>query len=160
MKYRDEVKEAIRKAREYALEGGEQILKGRLDASHSISPSPGATALAILALLTLGEQFARQVQLGAQWLEQNRQNNGWGRFPGGEQDPEITRLVQTVLIGSRPGVLNKLFLLSQAEELSKMVLCLGEQPVPGLEGPEPDEIHLPKVLEEKVLKKLPLMPMA
>lgn len=155
MKYIHDVEEAISKAREYALAGGEQILRGRLDDAHSISPSPGATALATLALTVLGAQFDRKVQAGARWLRENRNGKGWGRVPGGEYDPEITRLIQTVLIGSEPGPWNKLFLLSQAEELSKMVLCLGEDPVPGLEGPQPDEIHLPKVLDEAVLRKLP-----
>lgn len=155
LKYLDRANEAILKARKYILEGGEQILSGQVDTAHSISPSPGAAALATLALIGLGLQFEKEVQLGAQWLRQNRQAPGWGKFPGGDPDKEITRLIETVLIGSQPGVINKLFLLSQAEDLSKMVLCLGEQAVPGLEGPEPDEIHLPKVLNEKVLQKLP-----
>lgn len=155
MKYSGEVNVAIQNARKFILEGGEQILSGQLDTAHSISPSPGAAALATLAFIGLGAQFEKQVQLGAQWLRENRQSKGWGRFPGGDPDTEVTRLIETVLIGSQPGVINKLFLLSQAEDLSKMVLCLGEQAVPGLKGPEPDEIHLPKVLNEKVLKKLP-----
>jgi len=155
LKNKDKANVAIRKAREYVLEGGEQILSGRVDTAHSISPSPGAAALATLALIGLGGQFEEQIQLGAQWLRQQRQLKGWGRFPGGDIDTEVTRLIETVLIGSQPGIINKLFLLSQAEDLSKMVLCLGEQAIPGLEGPEPDEIHLPKVLNEKVLQKLP-----
>lgn len=155
MKYSGVVNAAIQNARKFILEGGEQILSGQLDTAHSISPSPGAAALATLALIGLGGQFENQVQLGAQWLRENRQSKGWGRFPGGDPDTEVTRLIETILIGSQPGVINKLFLLSQAEDLSKMVLCLGEQAVPGLEGPEPDEIHLPKVLNEKVLQKLP-----
>ncbi len=140
MRYLGDVVESLQKSRIFVLDGGEQILKGRLDDDHSISPSPGATALATLALLALGNGFEKNLQLGIQWLTENRQNQGWSKFPGGEPDPEINHLVQTVLAGSRRGVLARLFLLSQVEELSKMVLTLGERVVHGLEGPKADEI--------------------
>jgi len=154
MKYSGEITESLQKARKFTLEGGEQILENRLDDAHSISPSPGATALATLALMVLGAEFAREHKSGLQWLAENRHREGWGKVPGGKPDPEINYLVQTVLIGSG-GPLGKLFLLSRVQELSKMVLSLGRQVVHGLEGPEADEILLPGILEKRVLQKLP-----
>jgi|GEM_PF-4955764 len=71
MKYSVDVNESLWRARGYVLEGGEQILSGQLDVSHSISPSTGATALATLALLVLGSGFEKYHQLGVKWLWQN-----------------------------------------------------------------------------------------
>lgn len=68
---------------------------------------------------------------------------------------EITRLVQSVLFGSQGGMLAKLFLLIRAQGLSDFILSHGQRVVSGLEGPQPDEIQLPKVLTESVLQKLP-----
>lgn len=148
------VRESLLKARYFTLAGGEQILEKRPDDVHRISPCAGATALAVLALLSLGAGFEAQCRSGINWLNASRTEQGWGRIPAGEADPEINYLVQTVLLGNS-GVLGKLLLLSRTEELSNMVLSLGQKVVPGLQGPEPDEIHLPRILEDKVLQKLP-----
>lgn len=155
MKYTDEVNESLRKAREYVLAGGDQILNNRLDSMHGVSPSPGATALATLALSLLGNGFTRRSELGLNWLWQNRQENGWGKFPGDKPDKEISRLVRTVLTGCDGGIFGKLFLLSQVQGLSNLILALGKNVVHGLEGPKPNEIRLPEILNEHVMQKLP-----
>lgn len=150
-----DVKEAVKTARSFVLEGGEQILKGHLDEDHGISISPGATALAALTQLVLGNQFKRSHQAGLKWLKQNRQGKGWGKVPQGDADREITRLVRRVLLGSQSGRLAKYFLPGQAQELGDIVLALGQQVVHGIEGPEPEETRLPKILTDKALNKLP-----
>lgn len=149
------INESLASARHYVLDGGEQILKGSLDETHSISPSPGATALATFALILLGNEYKTCHQAGIQWLKNNRQNSGWSKVPNGDTDKEITHLVKKVMLGSQSGILTKFFLSSQAQELSNIVLSLGQNVVTGIEGPLPDEALLPNILKDKVLKKLP-----
>ena len=155
MEFRNEVQEGLDKARCFVVDGVEQILLGNLDEMHGVSPSPGATALAALALLAVGRGFETAQQRGIQWLRQSCQG-GWGKFPGDKPDEEITRIVGTVLQGSQGGWMSRITLLSQARQFSHMILSLGQRVVPGLEGPTPDEIMLPTILEDKVLAKLPL----
>jgi len=155
MELNKEVQEGLSKARHFVLKGVEQILTDDLDELHGVSPSPGATALASLALLAAGKEFESAQQQGVQWLRQNGQE-GWGKFPGDQPDQEITRIVRSVLQGSRGGWLAKITLLSRARQFSNMILSLGQRVVPGLEGPVPEEILLPTILEERVLRKLPL----
>ena len=155
MELKSEVQEGLNKARYFVVEGVEQILSGNLDEAHGVSPSPGATALAALALLAVGRGFENAQKLGIQWLRQNRQD-GWGKFPGDKPDEEITQIVGSVLQGSQGGWMNRIMLLSQARHFSQMILSLGQRVVPGLEGPTPEEILLPTILEERVLAKLPL----
>jgi len=155
MTYRGEALEALRKARWFVLEGCEQILNDQLDEKHAVSPSPGATALATLALLALGRGFEIPQQRGARWLWLNRQARGWGKVPEDAPDEEITRLAHTVVQSSQGGWVAKVRLLSQARQFSTMILSLGQRVVPGLEGPTPEEIRLPRVLDQTVLAKLP-----
>jgi len=155
MELNNEVQEGLDKARYFVVEGVEQILSGNSDEIHSVSPSPGATALAALALLAVGRGFETAQQRGIQWLRQ-QQRGGWGKFPGDRPDEEITRIVGMVLQGSQGGWKAKLKLFSQARQFSTLILSLGQGVVPGLEGPSKDEILLPKVLEERILTKLPL----
>lgn len=155
MEFKNEVQDGLEKARHFVSEGVEQILSGNLDETHGVSPSPGATALAALALLTVGRRFETAQQRGIQWLKQNRQG-GWGKFPGDKSDEEITRIVETALQGSQGGWMTRIMLLSQARQFSHMILSLGQRVVPGLEGPTPEEILLPTILEDRVLNKLPL----
>ncbi|HHY26326.1 MAG TPA: prenyltransferase [Desulfitobacterium dehalogenans] len=147
--------ESLDKAKIYVSEGVEQILAGNLDQDHGVSPSPGATALASLALLALGREFRSAQQRGIQWLWRNNRG-GWGKVPGGQPDEEITKIARLALQGSQGGWMAKLQVLSQARQFSQMILTLGQRVVPGLEGPTPEEIVLPKILEESVLAKLPL----
>lgn len=63
-----EVQESLGKARQYVVEGIEQILAGKPDEKHGVSSSPGATALAALALLAIGKGFESAQQRGIQWL--------------------------------------------------------------------------------------------
>lgn len=155
MDLKKEVQNGLNQARHFVVEGVEQILLGNLDETHGVSPSPGATALAALALLSLGRGFETAQQRGIQWLRQNRQG-GWGKFPGDKPDAEITRIVGSVLQGSQGGWMTKIVLLSQARQFSQMILSLGQRVVPGLEGPTPEEILLPTILEDRILTKLPL----
>ncbi|MHB8127038.1 MAG: prenyltransferase/squalene oxidase repeat-containing protein [Desulfitobacteriaceae bacterium] len=155
MELNKEIQEGLEKARQYVFEGVEQILSENLDEWHGVSPSPGATALATLALLVIGREFKTAQQRGIQWLRQNSQE-GWGKFPGDKPDKEITKIVETVLQGSRGGWTTRIRLLSQARQFSEMILSLGQRVVPGLEGPTPEEILLPTILEDRVLAKLPL----
>ena len=150
-----EVQEGLEKARHFVVEGVEQILSGNLDEMHSVSASPGATALAALALLAVGRGFETAQQRGIQWLR-IQQRGGWGKFPGDKPDEEITRIVRMVVQGSQGGWKAKLKLLFQARHFSSLILSLGQCVVPGLEGPTKDEILLPKILEERILAKLPL----
>jgi len=150
-----EVQESVKIARLFVLEGGEQILRGRLDEAHGISISPGATALAALAQLVLGHEYKDSRQAGLKWLKQNRQDKGWGKVPNGDADKEITRLVQRVQLASHSGQLAKYFLPGQARELGNIVLALGQQVVHGIEGPEPGETRLPHILTDSALHKLP-----
>lgn len=150
-----EVNESLRIARLYVLEGGEQILTGHLDEAHSITICPGATALATFTLLLLGSNNKDSYQKGLKWLGTNRTRQGWGKVPTGKADKEVTSLVQKVLLASKNVGLAKLFLPSQGRELSQIVLKLGQHSVPGMKGPEPEEISLPNILSEKVLVKLP-----
>jgi len=151
-----EVQESLKKATQFVTEGMEQILEDNLDQDHGVSPSPGATALASLALLALGKEFKAAQQRGIQWLWQNYQGGGWGKVPDGPIDEEITKIARLALQGSQGGMMTKLKILSQARQFSQMILSLGQKVVPGLEGPTPEEIVLPNILEEKVLRKLPL----
>ncbi|AFM40195.1 hypothetical protein Desaci_1161 [Desulfosporosinus acidiphilus SJ4] len=155
MELKSDVNECLAKARSYVAEGIEQILTGNLTEMYGVSPSPGASALAALALLAIGRGFEKAQRQGVQWLWQNRRG-GWGKFPGDKPDPEITQIVNAVLQGSEGGWMAKIRLLSQARQFSEMVLSLGQRVVPGLEGPTPEETILPNILEEKVLAKLPL----
>lgn len=155
MELNKEVQEGLEKARHYVAEGVEQILSGNFDEMHSVSPCPGATALASLALLAVGKGFEPAQQRGVQWLRK-QQRGGWGKFPGDKPDEEVTRIVEMVVQGSEGGWKAKIKLLSQVREFSTVILSLGEGVVPGLVGPTKDEILLPKVLEESILAKLPL----
>lgn len=146
---------ALEKAREFVFEGCNQILTGCLDENHGISASPGATALATLALLVLGRNFEISHKKGSLWLWRNRQTEGWGKHPGDNPDMEVSRLVQTVIHGSQGGWLGRFFLISQARHFSELILNLSERAVPGLEGPEVDEIAMPNILKKEVLNKLP-----
>ncbi|MCL1919398.1 MAG: prenyltransferase, partial [Peptococcaceae bacterium] len=85
----ERINDSIAIARAYALEGGEQILQGRMDEAHGVSASLGATALAALALLLLGSQYKASYRAGLRWFKQNRGKQGWGKVPGGEPDEEI-----------------------------------------------------------------------
>ncbi|ADY57593.1 Prenyltransferase/squalene oxidase [Syntrophobotulus glycolicus DSM 8271] len=151
----EKINESVKLARDYVLEGGEQILNGRLDEAHKISISTGATALATLAQFLLGNQYQDSHQAGLKWLQQNRRGKGWSKVPNGDPDLEITRLVQKVLLGSQSRKLVKFLLPSQSRELANLVLSLGQKVVSGMEGPLPDETSLPNILTEKVLNKLP-----
>lgn len=156
MRNNSDVQEGLARARRFVITGGEQILDGTLDEKHGVSPSPGATALASLALLTLGKGFEKAQKKSAVWLLKNQNaDQGWGKFPGDKTDPEITQVVQTVLRGSQGGLLAKFSLLSQARRFSRMILTMGEGVAPGLKGPSPEEIILPNILEGRVLAKLP-----
>jgi hypothetical protein len=150
-----EVQESLGKAQQYVVEGIEQILAGKPDETHGVSSSPGATALAALALLAIGKGFESAQQRGIQWLRWQHQG-GWGKFPGDKPDEEITRIVGMVLRGSLGGWKAKIRLLSQARQFSHMILSLGQRVVPGLEGPTPEELLLPNILEDRILAKLPL----
>lgn len=154
MDFNKEVQHGLDKAQNFVVEGVEQILSGQCDEMHSVSPSPGATALAALALLAVGKGFEGSQQRGIQWLRQQHRG-GWGKFPGDKPDEEITRIVSMVLQGSQGGWKAKLKLLSQARQFSTLILSLGQCVVPGLEGPSQEEVLLPKVLEERILAKLP-----
>ena len=154
MEVNKEIQAGLEKASHFVAEGVEQILSGNLDETHGVSPCPGATALAALALLAVGRGFENAQQRGILWLRQNHQG-GWGKFPGDKPDEEITKIAGMVIYGSQGGWKAKIQLLSQARQFSYMILSLGERAVPGLEGPTPEEILLPTVLEDRVLAKLP-----
>jgi prenyltransferase beta subunit len=154
MDFNKEVQDGIEKARYFVVEGMEQILSGNSDEMHSVSPSPGATALAALALLAVGRGFETAQQRGIHWLRQQHRG-GWGKFPGDTPDEEITQIVRMVLKGSQGGWKAKIKLLSQARQFSAVILSLGQCVVPGLEGPTKDEMLLPSILEESILAKLP-----
>ena len=155
MELKEEVWDVLDKARYFVSEGVEQILTGNLDETHGVSSSPGATALAALALLAVGRGFETAQQRGILWLRQQHQG-GWGKFPGDKPDEEITQIISMVLRGSQGGWRAKIKLLSQAKRLSHVILSLGQRMVSGLEGPTPEEILLPTILEDRVLAKLPL----
>lgn len=155
MELKYEVQEGLGKARNFVVEGVEQILRGELDDTHGVSPSPGATALAVLALMAVGRGYELPQQQGIRWLRQNYLG-GWGKFPGDEVDEEITKIVSMVLQGSQGGWKTKIRLLSQGQQFSRMILSVGQRAVPGLEGPTPEEILLPSILEDQILAKLPL----
>jgi len=155
MELNKEVKECLDQARFYVSEGVEQILSGRVDELHSVSPSPGATALAALALLAVGRGYESAQQRGIQWLRQQYQG-GWGKFPGDKPDEEISQIVEMVIQGSQSGWKAKIKLLTQAQRFSHVILSLGQRVVPGLEGPTQEEILLPTILEDRILAKLPL----
>ncbi len=150
-----EVQEGLNRARNFVVSGGKQILSGNLDERHSVSSSPGATALASLALLTMGRGFEKAQKASVSWLLQNQREGGWGKYPGASPDEEITQVARAVLEGSRGGLIGRLTLLSQARQFSKLILNLGEGVAPGLKGPTVEEIQLPNILEVKVLEKLP-----
>ncbi|AET68953.1 hypothetical protein Desor_3464 [Desulfosporosinus orientis DSM 765] len=155
MELKKEINECLDQARSYVSEGIEQILSGKLDESHSVSSSPGATALASLALLAVGTGFENAQKRGITWLKQQN-HGGWGKFPGDKPDEEITQIVRMVLNGSEGGWKAKIMLLSQLKRFSSVILSLGQRVVPGLEGPTPEEIQLPTILEVRVLNKLPI----
>lgn len=150
-----QVQDSLVKARHFVSEGVEQILSGNLDELYGVSPSPGATALAALALLAVGKGFENAQQRGIQWLRK-QYLGGWGKYPGDKPDEEITKIVGMVLQGSQGGWKAKINLLSQARQFSNVILSLGQRAVPGLEGPTQEEILFPNILEDKVLIKLPL----
>ncbi|MDA8226206.1 MAG: prenyltransferase [Desulfitobacterium hafniense] len=145
----------LESAKKYVFQGMEQILNNQQDESHSISVSPGATALACLALLALGKGYENQLLKGINWLGENRFNNAWGKYPGDSADEEVTHLARAVIQGSTGGWLAKIALVTQARQFSDMILSLGQRVVTGLVGPTPEEIRLPRILEDKVLAKLP-----
>ncbi len=155
MELNKEVQDGLDNARHFVSEGVEQILSKNLDEPHGVSPSPGATALAALALLAVGRGFEIAQRRGIQWLREQHQG-GWGKFPGDKPDEEVTQIIRMVLQGSLGGWKAKIRLLSQARQFSHVILSLGNRVVPGLEGPTPEEILLPNILEEKILAKLPL----
>lgn len=155
MRLEGDVQVGLAKAKGFVEEGIKQILEGQVDEEHGVSPSPGATALATLALLVLGRGFEAAERKGSRWLWRQRQPSGWGKVPGSQADAEISSLAQTVLQGSQGGLLGRIALLGQASRFSDMILALGERVVPGLEGPTADEIILPNILERRVLEKLP-----
>ncbi|EHQ90277.1 prenyltransferase/squalene oxidase repeat-containing protein [Desulfosporosinus youngiae] len=155
MELRREVQECLDLARSYVSEGVGQILSGNISESYGVSSSPGATALAALALLALGRGYENSQQQGIKWLVL-QDHGGWGKFPGDERDEEITQIVRMVLQGSQGGWKAKIRLLSQARQFSHVILSLGHRVVPGLEGPTPEEILFPTILEDRVLTKLPL----
>ncbi|WP_425807620.1 prenyltransferase/squalene oxidase repeat-containing protein [Desulfitobacterium sp. Sab5] len=155
MELKNDIQESLKNAEIYVTEGIEQILSGNLDENHGVSPSPGATALGILALLAAGKGFENAQMRAVQWLK-NNYNNGWGKTPGDTADEEITKIANMALYGSQGGWMAKIQLLSQVRQFSNMILSLGEEVVPGLEGPKPEEIMIPTILEDKVLVKLPL----
>ena len=150
-----EVQRSLDLARSFVSEGVEQILQGNIDEAHGVSSSPGATALAALALLAVGRGYELPQKKGIQWLEQHHKD-GWGKYPGDKMDEEITQIVEMVLVGSKGGWKAKLRLLSQVQRFSPVILSLGDKVVPGLEGPKPEEILLPTILEDRILAKLPL----
>ena len=157
MDFNIEVQEGLEKARYFVAEGVEQILSGKLDEQHSISASPGATALAALALLVLGGGFESAQHRGIQWLGRQQLRSGrWGKFPGDKPDEELTRIIGMVMQGSQGGWKAKIKLLSQVQQFSTVILSLGQCMVPGLEGPTRDEMLLPKILDENVLAKMPI----
>lgn len=135
--------------------GIQQILEDELDEEHGVSVCPGATALASLSLLVLGKGFEKSQRGGVNWLIKAQRDEGWGKTPGSTPDPEVTRLVRVVLQASQGGLLSKLTLIEEAKQLADLVLTLGYDVVPGLEGPTTDEIQLPNILETRVLEKLP-----
>ncbi|GAB6156247.1 terpene cyclase/mutase family protein [Desulfosporosinus burensis] len=151
-----EVQKGLDQALNFVSEGVEQILSESIDEAHGVSPSLGATALADLALLAAGRRYELPQQKGAQWLKQHQHQGGWGKYPGDKPDEEITQIVGMVLQGSQGGWRAKLKLLANARQFSHMILSLGQRVVPGLEGPTPEEILLPTILEKRILAKLPL----
>lgn len=155
MDLKNEVQDCLDLARFYVSQGVQQILSGKVDELHSISPSQGATALAALALLAVGRGYENAQQRGINWLKQ-QDRGGWGKFPGDKPDEEITQIVRMVLQGSEGGWKAKIRLLSQAKRFSHIILSLGERVIPGLEGPTSEEILLPTILEDRILTKLPL----
>jgi len=155
LELKKEIHDGLNKASFYVVEGIEQIISGNLDENHGVSSSPGATALGALALLALGRGFEDAQLRSLQWLRQNHRG-GWGKVPGDTPDEEITKIATMVLDGSEGGWKAKFKLISQARQFSQMILSLGQRVVPGLEGPTPEEILLPTILEDRVLTKLPL----
>lgn len=151
----EEIHASLQKAREFVFEGGNQIMTNCLDEYHGVSVSPGATALATLALLALGSNFEVPRESGSRWLWKHREAKGWGKYPGDNPDAEVSRLVQTVIQGGQGGWLGRIVLLGRARKFAEMILSLGQRVVPGLEGPHPNEITLPNILDKKVLSKLP-----
>lgn len=155
MDVREEAKVGLEKAIRFVEEGIMQILQDELDEEHGVSVCPGATAMASLSLLILGKGFERSQRGGVNWLIKAQQNQGWGKIPGGTPDPEVTQIGRVVLQGSRGSLLSKLTLMEEAKQLAQLVLTLGQDVVPGLEGPSAEEIGLPHILEDSVLEKLP-----
>lgn len=155
MKYSEQAKKSLQKANEFVQEGVQQILVNSLDEAHRVSVCPGATALATLSLLALGRGYEKAQRRGTECLLRESSNHGWGKIPGGLEDEEVSHLARIVIQLSRGGVLAKLSVLEQSRRLSDLVLTLGKDVVPGLEGPKPLETSLAHVLEENVQKKLP-----
>lgn len=155
MNVKNDAKLGMEKAIHFVEEGIEQILENRLDELHGVSVSPGATAIASLCLLALGRGYEKSQQAGVNWLIQNQSNQGWGKVPNGSLDPEITRVAELVVQASRGGILSRLALIEKAKQLADIVLALGQDVVPGLVGPSPEEIRLPNILLERVQGKLP-----
>ena len=150
------VQENLQQAKDFVLDGTRQILTGTVDERHGVSVSPGATALACLALLAVGRGFEAPMQRGTQWLWKNRQFQGWGKYPGDQPDQEVIRIVTTVLQGTQGSWIAKVRLLAEARQFSQLILSLGQGVVPGLEGPAPEEIQLPGILHDDVQAKLPV----
>jgi hypothetical protein len=150
-----EARSGLGKAIGFVKEGVQQILHDNLDEEHGVSVCPGATAIASLTLLVLGKGYEKALRGGVNWLIQNRKEKGWGKVPGGAPDPEVTRIAQIVVQASAGGLFNKLTLLDQAKQLADLVLTLGRDVVPGLDGPSIEDICLPNILEKRVLEKLP-----
>jgi squalene cyclase len=155
MIFREDAKKGMEKAICFVEEGIQQILEDKLDEQHGVSISPGATAIASLCLLALGREFDNSQQAGVNWLIRHRQEEGWGKVLGAKTDPEITRVAQLVVQASQGGLLNKLSLIEKAKQLADIVLALGQDVVPGLVGPSPDEIRFPNILQNTVREKLP-----
>lgn len=155
MKHTTNAKQSLQNAKCFVQEGVQQILTDSLDEEHSISVCPGATALATLSLLALGRDFEKTRNQGTEWLVKQIRNEGWGKHPGAPRDEEVSRLAQIAVQLNRGGVFAKLSVLEQSRQLSNLVLSLGNDVVPGLVGPKPEEIILPNILEKEIQKKLP-----
>ena len=73
---KNEIQECLINSSNFVSEGIEEILKGKIGSEHGVSSSPGATALASLALLALGGEFQGAQMRGIQWLGKDYRG-GW-----------------------------------------------------------------------------------
>lgn len=75
---KSEIEECLVNSSNFVSEGIEEILRGKISLEHGVSSSPGATALASLALLALGGEFQEAQARGIQWLRKDYRG-GWGK---------------------------------------------------------------------------------